>query len=275
MPDLRHGRWQDVASDIECDACIFDAPFGEDTHSRYGNDGRELRSTGAKPQDPRYRHRPNYSPEIDYGFLTPADIREFVEHWHPRTRGWIASITDHNLAPIWAVELTRVGRLAFPPIPIIDVGSRARLCGDGPSCYSYQLVVAAPEEWIDNAWLVVARPRSSELQRWGTLPGHYMRKHGDPRSPRMGGKPLGVMREIVRDYAIPKLRDDGSKRLPDWPERPVVADPFAGLGTTMRAADLEGCNAVGAEVDEVAYLEALEYLGAPTRPDKTGTLALF
>jgi hypothetical protein len=83
------------------------------------------------------------------------------------------------------------------------------------------------------------------------------------------------MREIVRDYAIPKLRDDGSKRLPDWPERPVVADPFAGLGTTMRAADLEGCNAVGAEVDEVAYLEALEYLGAPTRPDKTGTLALF
>jgi DNA modification methylase len=54
----------------------------------------------------------------------------------------------------------------------------------------------------------------------------------------MGGKPLGVMRAIVRDYSRPG---------------DIVCDPFAGDATTLLAAAMEGREAVGSECDESAF----------------------
>lgn len=109
------------------------------------------------------------------------------------------------------------------------------------------------------------------MSRWGTLPGAYIRSQNDPRSTRTGGKPLGIMRAIVRDYAIPADRS----RVPGWPARPVVVDPFAGAGTTLKAADIEGCDAIGSEAVRDVFEDALELLAdVPTRA-KAGTLALF
>lgn len=58
----------------------------------------------------------------------------------------------------------------------------------------------------------------------------------------MGGKPLGVMRSIVRDYSRPG---------------DLVCDPFAGGATTLLAAAMEGRRAVGAECDMAAYAAAM------------------
>ncbi|MCA8927845.1 MAG: site-specific DNA-methyltransferase, partial [Alphaproteobacteria bacterium] len=80
--------------------------------------------------------------------------------------------------------------------------------------------------------LVVARPRTVEFSRWGTLPGLYTRAPGDPRSEWLGGKPLGVMREIVRDYSRPG---------------DTILDTFCGSGTTLLAALLEGRRAIGCD----------------------------
>jgi hypothetical protein len=215
--DFRHGRWQDVLSDVECDACIFDAPWGAETHDRYAN-------AGAMAARSRQAQRVGI---LDYASMSHGDVSAMVDHWSQRTRWWMCSITDHNLAPVWEAAFRNAGRLPFCPIPIVDAGSRARLAGDGPS------------NWT--SWLVVARPRGTGFSTWGTLPGAYIRSPGDERSARMGGKPLGVMRAIVRDYSRP---DD------------LVCDPFAGGGTTLLAAVMDGRRAVGSECDREAYAEA-------------------
>lgn len=214
MIDLRLGRWQDVLKDVECDACIMDPQYSARTHA--GHDAAGRRYDGASAVG------------LGYAAMDAAGVGEVVSSWSPRTRAWMAAMTSHDLVPAWEAAFEASGRYCFAPVPIVDRGSRVRLQGDGPS------------GWC--VWMVVARPRTATMAKWGTLPGVYERSPGDERSPRMGGKPLGVMRAIIRDYS----------RLGD-----LVCDPFAGGGTTLLAAAIEGRLAVGSEMDAEAHAEAL------------------
>lgn len=209
--DLRLGRWQDVLADVECDALIADAPYSARVHA--GHDA----VAGIKGVA-----------ELGYFSLDADGVAEVVSHWAPRTRGWMCSITSHDLVTAWESCMNEAGRYTFAPIPVIDRGSRPRLLGDGPA------------NWT--AWLVVSRPKSTEFARWGALPGCYLRSPGDDRGEHRGGKPLGVMRAIVRDYS---RRGD------------VVCDPFAGGATTLLAALMEGREAVGSECDPNAHADAV------------------
>ena len=219
--DLRLGRWQDVLDGETCDLCLFDAPYGARTHA--GHDA--MSGTAAM--------RP-----IDYTCITPVDVAEIVGSWSPRTRGWLNTITSHDLIQAWERELDAAGRYVFAPLPIIDRGSRVRLQGDGPSSWT--------------VFMVCSRPRTAEMSKWGTLPGVYERSQGDERGQRMGGKPLGVMRAIVRDYSRPG---------------DVVCDPFAGHATTILAALIEGRGGIGAEVDADAHAAGVERLARGYTPD--------
>jgi len=67
----------------------------------------------------------------------------------------------------------------------------------------------------------------------------------------MGGKPLRLMRAIVRDYTRPG---------------DIVCDPCAGGGTTLLAALTEGRGAVGAEMDPAHYEIARKRLAAGYTP---------
>jgi site-specific DNA-methyltransferase (adenine-specific) len=211
--DHRLGPWQTALADVEAvDATIFDAPYSAKVH-----EGNELQS--------------KIREGLGYEAMTPEMVAEHVGYWSPRTRGWFCSITCHVLAPVWTAEMERAGRLVFPPLPIVDEGMTVRLQGDGPSSWT--------------CFLIVGRPRSKVMAKWGTLRGAYRRRAGDPRSERRGGKPLGVMREIVRDYSRPG---------------DLVLDTHVGGGTTPLAAILEGRRAIGAEVDEGAFHDAQERL---------------
>ena len=64
----------------------------------------------------------------------------------------------------------------------------------------------------------------------------------------VGGKPLSLMQAFTRDYS---RRGD------------LICDPCAGAGTTLRAAQLEGRESVGAERDEETYRLASARIGAP------------
>ena len=215
--DLRLGKWQDVLADVTCDALIVDAPYSAKTHSghRAGERGGRMRACG-QPDRARARQ------DIPYAHFSDDDVFEFVESWAPRTRGWFVTITDDVLAPSWARALRAFDRYVFAPLPLVETGSRVRLTGDGPSSWS--------------CWIVVARPRTPEFVRWGTLPGAYVATN--EQKPVMGGKPLGLMRAIVRDYTRPG---------------DLVCDPCAGGGTTLLAALSEGRRAVGAEMDPKHY----------------------
>lgn len=213
-PDLRLGRWQDALADVSMvDAVITDPPYSDRTHSAYCADGAD----GADRQT------------IAYGSWSGESVREFIESWAPRCRGWFACLTDSELYPAYRDCFRAVGRYVFAPVPLVSPGSAVRLSGDGPSSWT--------------CWLVVARPASREWASWGTLPGAYSFPPGEKIV--MGGKPLAAMRAIVRDYSRPSN---------------LVCDPCAGGATTLRAAQIEGRRSVGAEMDPETYRKASERL---------------
>lgn len=211
---LRHGRWQDVLCDVvEVDAVITDPPYSARVH---GGDGAKGQSDGANRRT------------MDYEAWTPDDVAEFVASWSPRTRRWIAALTSHDLCAAYEAAYDAAGWYAFAPVPWVCPGASVRLGGDGPASWT--------------CYLMVARPRTAAAAAWRALPGAYVVQRDRGEAGRYGGKPLSLMRQIVRDYS-----DPGD----------LVCDPLAGYGTTLIAALQMGRRAIGAEVDATAYAEAL------------------
>jgi hypothetical protein len=232
--ELRLGRWQDVLADVMPDALITDPPYSARTHEGH-NDAVE--STTGAPHEVRPWPRSDgrvelpVKPRRAIGFDTgkSADVRTFCRSWGPRTSGWLCAMTSHDLARHYDDALTKSGRYVFSPLPLYSPGSRVRLTGDGPSSWT--------------CWMIVARPRTRAAQQWGTLPGGYV--YPPEPMPVVGGKPVGLMRAIVRDYS----------RVGD-----LVCDPCAGGATTLLAAVMEGRRAIGAEMDPATFELAVERL---------------
>lgn len=248
-PDLQvhHASWSKLAAALPrrddgtvCDALIVDAPYSERTHA--GHDAGIASKTWARSNGKL--DRPCDRRKISYPAWRAADVAAFVSSWAPLTRGWFITITDDVLAPAWAEALESQGRYVFAPLPFVSPGSRVRLTGDGPSAWT--------------CWLVVARPSCLPFSRWGTLQGAYVYPPED--MPVVGGKPLSLMRALVRDYSRPG---------------DVVCDPCAGAGTTGLAAKLEGRSFIGGDSClEHAEIAAERLRDVPTA-EKAGTLALF
>jgi site-specific DNA-methyltransferase (adenine-specific) len=201
----------------EVDALISDPPYSERTHV-----GHDTGSASANKASKNQRRAIGYEP------WTPGDVEAFVGAWSPRVRGWFAVMTDHVLAPAWESSLAAHGRYVFAPLQYMQPGSRVRISGDGPSLWSITVVVA--------------RPSTAAYARWGSLPGGYVLPRGlaerGAASTVVGGKPLWIMRELVRDYT---RRGD------------LIVDPCAGGATTLIAARSEGRHSVGAELDPATY----------------------
>ena len=209
-----HSDWRDLLPvAAACNALIVDAPYSQRTHSGHGT--QERWGTSLPPTHDGGQRR-----EINYQAWGDADVRAFVEAWTERVGGWMVSITDDVLAPVWRAEFERVGRMAFAPIPFVAPGSRVRLAGDGPSCWT--------------VYIMVARPRTREMSRWGTLPGAYVLPPGfAERMKVVGGKPLWLMERLVEDYSRPG---------------DLIVDPCCGVGTTLAAAVRTGRRAIGGDV---------------------------
>lgn len=219
----------------------LDAPYSEKTHTGHDRGKHTADSMAAfakrhegKPtRESRYAQRKSAIGEgrrsIDYPHWTPDEVAACVGIWSPLTTGWFVSLTDNVLAPAWQEAFEGVGRYAFAPLPLVETGSRCRMTGDGPSSWTY--------------WVQVARPRSADFVRWGTLPGAYVvpgerdfNLASSGRDPRrvVGGKPLRGMSQIVCDYS----RRGG-----------LVVDPTCGAGTTLVAAKMNGRPCVGMDRD--------------------------
>lgn len=219
MIDLRLGRWEEALADVDMvDAVICDPPYGARTHAGADAVAGPLRSDG---RDHNTTRRP-----IGYAAWTAAHVRTFVGAWADRCRGWMACMTSADLLPAYESAFIRAGWYPFTPLPLVSPGSRCRLLGDGPS------------NWT--VFMLVARPRTKRMASWGTLPGAYTYKP-ERGMVRVGGKPLSLMRAIVRDYSRPG---------------DLVCDPCAGGATTLLAAAIEGRRAVGAEVDAETFAKA-------------------
>lgn len=221
------------------DAMIVDGPFSERTHA--GHDSGRLSpaqlaryaardTSAARTRERRYAARKGAQGEhrraMDYAPWGADDVERFADLWCPLVAGWCVSLTDHVLATHWESSFAINGRCTFPPLPLVELGSRVRMTGDGPALWACQVVVA--------------RPRSAEWARWGALPGAYVvpgeRSFNSARGSErvVGGKPLSGMLAIVRDY---------SRR------GHLVVDPCCGGGTTLVAAKTLGRHSIGIDRD--------------------------
>ena len=237
-PDLRLGAWQDVLADVECDALICDPPYGARTHNGQRHERKKAPGYGDQDGSHLLSHR-----GIPYDAWTEDDVSKFCASWSPRTRGWFCAFTSHDLVPVYMAALEAQGRCTFAPLACVQHAMNVRLAGDGPS------------NWT--TWLVVARPRRKPWSGWGTLPGAYVGPSNDVGSnsldrskrPVAGGKPIWLMRAIIRDYSKPGQ---------------LICDPCAGGGTTLIAAEQEGRQVIGAEVDPDTHTKAMQWISGHT-----------
>ena len=264
--EVWHCDWRRLAERARelggVDALIVDAPYSERTHAGHDDGvvdantyrGRPSKRTAASGRKP-----------LSYSSWTVEEVAEFCATWGPLTRGWFATLTDHVLAPAWESALQDAGRYVFAPIAVVDSGSRVRLTGDGPP------------NW--NVWLVVARPSRAPWNRWATIearaargadpmPGAYVIPPGvrEARQGRtgvsgvVGGKPLWLMRALVRDYTRPG---------------DLVCDPCMGAGTTALACVLEGRRFLGGDAMREHADISVERLRLMPGETKRGQLALL
>lgn len=205
---LYHGDCLEILPGVgPVQAIITDPPYSDCTHVGQRTDDTEDGSN----------RRP-----IDYDAWGGADIHAFARVAAQCCDGWIVAMCDHRLAPMYEAALQENGRYVFAPLPYFAAGSRVRLMGDGPSSWT--------------VWIVVAR--TAAQNRWGTLPGGYVRQAGWDSPEKMGGKPVKLMEQLIRDYS---KRDT------------IVCDPCMGRASTGVAALAMGRQFVGIERDATEF----------------------
>ena len=218
---------------VQADMLCVDAPYSARTHA--GHNGVTAAVNGILPADRDLTVRRG----LGYDHFTAEDCEAFAALWSPLVRGWVVSLTDDVLAVAWRDALERSGRRAFQPVPAIR-GMTCRLTGDGPSSWSISCMVA--------------RVRSAEMVRWGTLPGAYVGVQEVGQS-WVGGKPVWLIRALVRDYSRPN---------------DLIVDPTCGAGTLAVACRYEGRRAILADKDPAAIECTVKRLrGERTKPTRT------
>ncbi len=240
---LKLGRWQDALADVgEVDAVITDPPYSPRIHSgfRSANDFLDSQYRGLASRKAKGTNNGGgyIGSGIPYAPLTDETARELAEWTAARCRNWFVAFGDHRSFLQWEDALTAAGWLTFAPVIWVRGGSPPRFNGDGPAnCAEY---------------ICVARPRRPT--RCGSLPGIYRHNvfNSQARGKFLTGqKPVDLMRAIIRDYTAPGE---------------LIAEPFAGSGTTLVAAAIEGRRSVGAEMDPDTYAKAKKRLAAGYTP---------
>jgi hypothetical protein len=256
--DLRCGRWQDTLADVTCDVLIVDPPYSARTHSGYrsATDYDAARTTELVRRSPEHGGRhpvrrvigerirgrridggsmPRTRFELQYTPIDHAWVTAFCDRFVPCTRVWFVIFGDHVSARWWDDELTARDLVVFAPVPWVRTDAAPRFMADGPA----------------NAceWITIARQRGLPEDRRSRV-GWYS---GSCQGEKLvtGGKPLWLMRALVRDYS----------RSGD-----VICDPCAGGATTLIAAAIEGRRAIGSEMDPVTHAKAMKRIARGYTP---------
>lgn len=243
VAQLWHADWRQLIEVLPrredgtvCDFLCADPPYSETTHKvgPYKRSGpsreRERRYARNKAKAGLPRRR-----TINYAFWTEDDVVEFMTAWHAVTAGWIITMSDDVLAPIYRAVAESLGRTTFAPVPFVWPGSSVRLAGDGPA------------NWA--RYLMMSRPRNIKYGRWGALDGAYVTPSGFTEKLKVpGGKPLWLLDRLVEDYS-----DLGD----------IVCDPLCGAGTALVAAVRAGRLAMGGDLLEEHVRIAADELASP------------
>ena len=238
--DLRCGRWQNVLADVEPDSIISDPPYSPKVHSGFRCHGDFVKDAQRRfaaqkndfGKDGQRRHGTASFGGLQYEPLSTESAEALAQRYRP---AWWVLFGDHITFRTWEAALLAAGEYVFAPVVWHRTGGTPRFQGDGP---------ASVVEWI-----CVARPRKKTTV--GSLPGIYSCSQVKNDSVLKGQKPLALMQDIIRDYSKPG---------------DLILDPFAGSGTTLLAAAIEGRRAIGSECDPATYSLAVKRLSKGYTP---------
>lgn len=216
-------------------------PYYADDHvTLYHGDCREVlalladRSVDCVLTDPPYTERTHRNAttnaagerghaltgERGFASVSDDDLRMLLIEVGRVTRGWVVATLDYRHAATFDVDPPaglKVQRLGV----WVKTNPTPQISGDRPA-----------QGWESIAYM----HRDDQRSKWngGGAHGNYVApippSEGHPTT-----KPLGLVAQWVRWFTNP---DD------------LVLDPFAGSGTTLRAAKDEGRRAIGVELDE-------------------------
>ena len=237
--DLRLGDYRVALSDVtEVDALIMDPPYSGRTDKGYRSAsdynrerGRGRMSKRAAAGELSSKTLPRSRYELPYRPMNAAFAHVLIDFFLPRVRGWFVIFGDHESARLWESAMQCAGLVTFAPVPWIRTDSAPRFAGDGPATCA--------------EWITIARPKGLPKVR-GSRRGYYMGTHQGTRADAdekvvTGGKPLWLMRALVREYSE---RGD------------LIVDACAGGATTLLAAAIEGRRAIGSEIDPKTFGKA-------------------
>lgn len=210
---LYHADCRDLMADMpdrSVDAVITDPPYSDRTHEMTRSNSGRAREHGNRV----------LSGTFGFDSITETDLRDVLTRCGEISRGWVIASLDYHHAfafdanPPAGLRLLRIGVwLKKNPNPQIS--------GDRPA----------------QGWEAIAYfHRTDTRPKWnggGKAANYYLasaQREGHPTA-----KPLEMIADLVRLFTNPG---------------DTILDPFAGSGTTLRAAKDEGRRAIGIEVDE-------------------------
>ena len=202
--------------DASVGCVITDPPYSDRTH-----EGTRSNSDRAKGHGNRV-----LSGNIGFSSITEADLREVMADLGRITQRWVVSSLDYRHAfrfeqePPTGLRTLRIGVWVKPnPMPQIS-GDRP---GQGWEAISFMHRTDTKPSWNGGGKAGVWMERVAQNE-------------GHPTS-----KPLSMISDWVRLFS-----NQGD----------TILDPFAGSGTTLRAAKDNGRRAIGVELDE-RYCEVI------------------
>jgi site-specific DNA-methyltransferase (adenine-specific) len=221
--DLRLGKWQDVLADVgEVDAIITDPPYLSACKECGGNRG------GASQRGWARRCKSTGGTAMEYDPATPELLEGLCLYATDSCSGWFVAFNDFDGVAMMRQRMKAAGWVVAEPIAWVKPPALT------PPRGSINLPTKGTE------FLCISRKGDAHK---GYKPGSYVGPNSATPSCQFvtGGKPLSLMRAIIRDYTKPG---------------DLVCDPFAGGGTTLLAAAMEGRRAIGAEMDPETYAKA-------------------
>lgn len=211
--ELRLGDFREVLRDVKCDALITDPPYL----------GACAKAGGKWA--PGCTHRGDGSP-MGYAPATEELLIDLCEFSATSSHCWIVVFNDFDGTIVIHRELKKRKLVTASPIAWIKP----------PSLTPPRGSIWLPEKGTE--FIVCSRNRR-ENANGRYLPGSYISPKSTPFGAISqfvtGGKPIGLMLEIVNDYS-----EAGD----------LVCDPFCGGGTTALACLMSGRRFIGSEVSE-------------------------
>lgn len=259
-PRLKLGNFLAVAqgiADYGVTHTITDTPYLKRTHENQRRGGGKEGHHSARP--------------LDFNHITPEQRAAYAAEIARITQRWGIVFTDDRGYEGWCVDLEAAGMEVVRQLwwvrGTLDLVDAVRVTrgrkgspqftGDRPAQGGELMVLAHAKARRPNAKTPVPprmswNGRGARTDGTGGITGGGSVYYADIEiEGRMHDtqKPLALMRELVRDFTRPG---------------DLVFDGFAGLGTTLLAAKLEGRRSFGVEQSAKHYHNAAARVGAAT-----------